>query len=677
MTPPDISALNFEQLIAREWLAVNSIGGYASSTLCGLNTRKYHGLLVAAMSPPVRRMVLLSHVDETVLTETGSFLLSVNEYPGTIFPEGYKLLRAFNADPFPRWAYQGDGFTLEKSLHLLKGQNTVCITYTLLGGTKPVTLEARPLLAMRGIHELSYQWNGRLLSESRRDGSVRIPATTRTPEIFFAHDGEFRSEPYWYLNAIFRREQERGYGGLEDQWDPGIFRWVLSPGQSVHLACSAEPVKLSQVIEEIDRVAADLGKQVSTPDQDENLTALVRAASDYVLTLAPESPQPIFVILQYPWSPPSGRAAMIGMAGLFLVTGRFDEARRLLISLAAAVQDGLVPTEFPEAGGAPLYNGADTSLWFINAVGEYLKYTEDETTARSLLPVLETIISAYSKGTKLGISMDSDGLIASRAGNDATSWMDARAGDWVMTPRSGKTVELNALWYNALRTVSALAQRFGEIAIASDLDRLADRVEIAFNDKFWNEKAKCCFDFIDDGITNGSIRPNQIFAVSLPHPVLRKEFQQRMLHTVVTELLTPMGVRTLSPRDSAYQGRYAGNILSREKAQHQGSAYPWLLGALGTALIRSAGRDTATIARIQQWLQPSLEFMKVQGVGQIGELFDGDTPQNPGGAIASSLSIAEILRCYAQDVLGITAAIPPKPKIVSPTSGSPLASGRQ
>ena len=266
MRPMSISDMSFENLIEREWIAVNGIGGYASSTVCGLNTRKYHGLLVAAMSPPARRMVLLSHVEETVWTSHGEFALANNEYPGTIFPRGFVYLRAFNVEPFPRWAYQGDGFTIEKSLRLLEGKNTACVSYSLLTGEKPVTLEIRALLALRGIHELMYQWNGRLSAESKRSGQVRIPATTRTPEVFFAHDGEFGADPHWHLNAIYRREDERGYGGLEDLWKPGAFRWTLSPGQTAHLACSTEPVHLERVLGDLERARgkpgpADIGGQ--------------------------------------------------------------------------------------------------------------------------------------------------------------------------------------------------------------------------------------------------------------------------------------------------------------------------------------------------------------------------------------------------------------------------------
>ena len=666
MWPTQISEMTFEGLISREWLATNGLGGYASSTLCGLNTRKYHGLLVAAMSPPARRMVLLSRVEQTVVTAHGSFALDANEYPGAIFPQGHHLLRAFSADPFPRWAYQGDGFTIEKSLGLMRGQNAICLSYTLLGGDKSVALHARPLLALRGIHELMYQWNGLLCAQSKSAGKsdgkpagqVRIPASSRTPEVFFAHDGDFSSEPHWYLNTIYRREEERGYAGLEDLWNPGIFRWVLAPGQTVHLVCATEPV-------ELDSVCAELGRMERNPvehtawthaERDENFDALIRAANAFVVTSV-EGPLHPRVIGQYPWSPASGRAAVMGFSGLFLVAGRLQQARWLLLWLATQIQDGLIPTDYPEDAGPPRFNGADTSLWFINAVGQYFSRTDDEQTVRSLLPAIETIISVYRQGTKLGITCDSDGLIASRAADFPTSWMDAQAGNWVITPRRGRTVELNALWFNALRLASSFATRLGNPATAQELAALADNVQSAFNRRFWNASLNSCFDVVDDE-ADASVRPNQILAISLAHPVLTSERHKLLIQTVLADLLTPMGLRTLTPRDPAYQGRYGGNVVARDRAQHQGCAYPWLLGHLATAYLRAYGRSSVTVARVRSWLDGCLAYLRGDGVGQLCELFDGDAPHQPGGAPASALSVAEILRCYAQDVLGIAAAVP-------------------
>ncbi|HEX4052967.1 MAG TPA: amylo-alpha-1,6-glucosidase [Tepidisphaeraceae bacterium] len=672
----NISGMNFEGLIEREWLATNGQGGYACSTLCGLNTRKYHGLLVAAMSPPVRRMVLLSHVEETVWTSHGEFALSCNEYPGAIYPRGFQHLRAFNVDPFPRWAFQGEGFTIEKSLHLMPGENTVCLSYSLLTGEKSVTLEIKALLALRGIHELMYQWNSRLAAEVKRDGLVQIPASSRTPEVFLAHDGEFRSEPHWYLNTIYRRENERGYSGLEDLWKPGSFRWTLAPGQTVHLACSMEPLELKRVCTDLERARENFDRHTAIvrSEVDEELETLLKAADAFVVSSPAEPPDQgtANVISQYPWSSPSGRTALIGFNGLFLVPGRLDEGRSLLLSLAGKLQDGLIPTDFPESGAAPQYNGADTSLWFINAVGEYFRLTDDEQTADSLLPTVEKIIKAYREGTRLGIFCDADGLVGSRAPGVPTSWMDAKVGDWVVTPRQGRTVELNALWFNALRTASSLASRLGKSGLAQEWETLAQKTQASFNRIFWNAELNCCYDVVEDHGSDPSIRPNQILAISLPYPVLASQRNEAVVRLVLNELLTPMGLRTLSRRDPAYQGRYGGNVVSRDRTQHQGSAYPWLLGPLAAAYVRTQGRNDDSVMKIHEWLKPCLQYISGDGVGQLCELCDGDAPHASRGAIASALSVAEILRCYANEVLGI-ATVRPKARPISVSApGKPV-----
>src|SRR5215204_537044 len=281
--PLDVSALSFDDLIGREWLATNALGGYASSTVPCLNTRKYHGLLVAAMAAPVRRMVLLSRVEETVLCNGQPFDLSCNEYPGVIHPQGQNLLRAFHHEPFPRWAYQGDGWTIEKQLRPLQGENTVVISYTVLGGSASVELEARPLFALRGMHELMYQWNAPLEAQKLGKRHFRIPATTKSPEVFFAHDGSFTTQSSWYLNTIYRREQERGYAGLEDMWMPGVVRWKLTPGQTVHFVCSSEPIDYARVITEAQRQFEIAVPPILTHKRDANFEALVRAAEQFVV----------------------------------------------------------------------------------------------------------------------------------------------------------------------------------------------------------------------------------------------------------------------------------------------------------------------------------------------------------------------------------------------------------
>lgn len=664
----NLLALSLDAQLSREWLAVNHLGGYAASTLPGCNTRKYHGLLVAAMSPPVCRMVLLSRVEETVFYDGWPHPLACNEYPDAVFPQGYRLLRAFSNEPFPRWAYQNEGWTLEKQLRLLKGSNTVILSYTLMGSAKPVDLEVRPLLALRGIHELMYQWNAPLAPQNISPTQHHIPATHSTPEVFFAHDGKFLGEGYWYLNTIYRREKERGYSGLEDLWSPGVVRFTLAPGQTVNFVCSTDPIDLPKVLDEADRQFAGVcGLAVEGEKPDFALQALSLASEQFVATTREGRST---LMSGYPWSAPSGRDAMIDLPGLLLVTGKLSIAKGVLEYFASLVNRGLMPSEFPTDGTAPLYRGADVSLWFINAVREYLRYSGDEQTTGKLFDVIDGILSDYERGTSLGIRADAEGLLSAGApGIAATTWMNAEVDGAPVTARHGRAVELNALWYNALRIGSELARRFHHPVRSEELYMLANRVRAAFNRRFWNDAANCCFDVVTDQGADASVRPNQIFAISLPYPVLNIDRHVAVLNKVREELLTPMGVRTLSPRDPNYHGRYDGGVVARDRAYHQGSAYPWLLGPTVSAFLRVYGRAQPTRDRAMAMLRGCLDHLRGQGVGQIHELFDGESPHAPGGLTASARSVAEILRAYVEDVLdlGPVDATMPKPVEASPT----------
>lgn len=659
-----LSSLSFEELLAREWLTTNGLGGFASSSVPCLNTRKYHGLLVAPLSPPVRQTVILSRVEETVVAGGKYFPLSSCEYPGTVHPQGHHYLRAFSADPFPRWAYQGDGWTIEKQLRLLPGENTVCVSYTLLAGSGPVQLEFRPLFALRGIHELMYQWNGRLVVANETRGRPhqhhRIPATNRTPEAFFAHDGEFNPTAYWYLNTIYRNEQARGYAGLEDVWMPGTVTWMVSPGKPVHFACSTDPIDLGRIIRENER-EDDLVPAVAVAGQapDPVLNALTKAASQFVVAGAKggAGPAGTRIVAGYPWLPPSGRDGLIAMPGLLLVTGRLDEAKSLLQSYAAMERRGLMPSDFPWDGSPPRYLASDVSLWFVNAVWQYLRYGGDAAfVERQLLPVIGSIVHHYRRGTELGIHVDDDGLLVARQPGQPTTWMDAKSGDWAPTPRYGRAVEVNALWFNALRIGSVIAARAGEESLQREWTKLADRARDAFDHRFWNHDANCCYDVVDGPGADSAIRPNQLLAISLPFSILSLDRHARVLEVVGRELLTPVGVRTLSPHHPQYAGKYRGYVDERDRAYHQGTAYPWLLGPYVTAALKVRGRSAQVRAEAGQLLEGCFAYMRDQGVGQVCELFDGSAPHRAGGVRSSARSVGELIRCYVEDVLDLSPA---------------------
>ncbi len=645
---------NLDAELDREWLAANGLGGYACSTATSTNTRKYHGLLVAAMAPPVRRMVLLSRVEETVVCDGWSTPLACNEYPGTLFPRGDQSLRAFSADPFPRWAYQGSGWTLEKTLRLVPGQNGVVVSYTLLGGGTNVELYLRPVFALRDIHELTYQWNGQLNVENWSAQHHRIPATGRTPEVFFAHDGVFEIDSHWYLNTIYRREQQRGYAGLEDLWNPGVTRWSLRPGQTVHFACATDPIDLPRLLATVNARGDECAAALSTAaGGDETLRLLLRAADQFVLTVPThDGPAATYAAANYPWGPPSPRHTLTGFTGLFLIPGKWSAGRDLLLRLAGLMVDGVLPSFLPETGGRPLYHGVDTSLWFVNAVHNYLRYSGDVDGVRgTLFDAVASVIHWCREGTSLGIRTDVDGLLSTNQPGVPTTWMDALADGWVVTPRGGKAVEVNALWHNALCCAAEMAAQLGQPELSADYAHAGSTAKASFNRRFWNAAANCCYDVIEELGADPAIRPNQLLAISLPYAALSCNRFEAVLETVRSQLMTPFGPRTLSPADGNYRGHYAGNIVERDRAYHQGAVHPWLLGHYVTAYLKVNGRGPGARGEAGELLAPCLNHLRTVGEGQLCELFDGDGPHRPGGAIAAAASVAELLRAYAEDVL--------------------------
>jgi len=673
----DLSRLDLDGLTSREWIVPNHLGGFASSTLCGMNTRKYHGLLVAAMSPPVRRMVLLSRVEERVLMDGWPVDLACNKYPGTVYPVGHTFLRAFSNDPFPRWAYQGDGWTVEKSLQLVHGQNTVVLSYSLLGGRKAVDFELRPLLALRGIHQLSYQRNVRFTVETKQSGLHRVAPTSGTPEVFFAHDGQFTPEAFWYLSTVYTREQERGYAGLEDVWSPGVIRWALLPGETVRFVCSTDPVDVAGAMERLERQSAVVSvPPMPLPGNDDDLDALHRAADLFTLHL-PDGTDGI--LSQFPWTAPNVRDALIAAPGILLSRGRIAEARSLVDTLLPLVRDGLLPTEFPEDGSEALYEGVDTGLWLMRLAGEVLEQTRDDIDAARWFAPLAQIVRDLQHAPAgdagparaLGLTMRDDGLLQSVAPGRSTSWMSAKVSDRVVTPRYGSPVELNALWFNALCTVRDVARRLGHERWDTELSTLALRVKESFNRTFWNASLGCCFDVVDDASHDPAVRPNQLLSISLRHPVLDSARWKDVIEVVHKSLLVTRGLRTLSPTDPAYHGRYVGDIVRRDHAYHQGSAFPWLLGPLVTAYVRAYGPTPDTRRTVRAWLRPCLDYLNDQGVGTLPELFDGDAPHLPGGAVADARAVGELLRCYTQDVLVTTPWTP----VPSPDPAPPVPDG--
>jgi predicted glycogen debranching enzyme len=647
-----LTCADLPEASSREWLETNGIGGFASSTIIGLNSRRYHSLLTAATKPPVGRVVLLSKLEETLVIDAGRFELSTNQYKGAIHPRGYLYLDSFRLDPFPVFTYRVDDIQIEKSVFLVQGENTVVVQYSLPGApTTRCILEVRPLIAFRDFHSTTHANDAISRKVENVPGRVAIQPYPDLPILHFAHNaGAVDAAGLWFYNFEYEREKERGLDSSEDLYSPFHLRFQLgkdSPGIMIastidqHTAAEARSLE-RQERERRQKVIA------AAPEHDAFAETLTAAADQFIVARGERKS----VIAGYPWFSDWGRDTMISLPGLTLVTGRYDDARNILRTFANSVDQGMLPNRFPDAGEAPEYNTVDAALWMFHTVHELLRYTRDYEFVRSdLYRPLTDILSWHERGTRYGIRLDSDGLLHAGVPGVQLTWMDVKIGDWVVTPRMGKPVEIQALWYNALRVMEHLATTFGERDRAAHYSEMAKRTHDRFARVFWNETDGCLYDVVSDSGADRSIRPNQIFAISLPYSLLVGEKALRVLEVVERELLTAYGLRTLSPRDPNYKGRYRGDPRSRDSAYHQGTVWPWLLGSFLTAYVRVYGSSIEARNRVSQLLQPLRSHLFQAGLGQISEVFDADPPHLPGGCIAQAWSVAEVLRAYVEDAL--------------------------
>jgi glycogen debranching enzyme len=613
-----ITRLDLDRARKLEWLETNGLGGYASSTVCGMNTRRYHGLLVAALKPPVGRMVLLSKIEETVIADGERYELGVNQYPGAVHPRGDRWLEEFRLAPFPVFLYRVAGREIEKRVYMARGSNTVVVEYELRGA--PCGLELRPLIAFRDYHA-TMRRNDALDSRLEiGDGVVGVRPYEGCPGLRFAHGGgEVGHSEDWYFDFEYERERERGLDYREDLFQPFVLRYRLSGEVRVVVSTDAKP--------QAPRREKGCGPQ--------GLVERLKAASDAYLVKRGEGHT---VIAGYHWFADWGRDTMIALPGLTLAAGRFQEARGILREFARSVDQGMLPNRFPDAGETPEYNTVDATLWFFEAARAYAEASGDWAFVREeLLPVFEDIAAWHVRGTRYGIRVDEDGLLACGEPGVQLTWMDAKVGDWVVTPRHGKPVEIQALWYNALRILESLGGggRYGE---------MAGKARESFEAQFWNKDAGCLFDVVDGPARDGSIRPNQLFAVSLAYPLLEGGRARMVVDRVERELLTPMGPRSLSPHDPRYRGRYEGGVWERDSAYHQGTVWPWLMGPFVTAYLRVHGGTDAARAQVRRWLREFEAHLEEAGLGHVSEIADGDSPHTPRGCIAQAWSVAELLR---------------------------------
>ena len=650
---------NLNEASRREWLETNGLGGFASSTIIGLNTRRYHGLLVAATKPPVGRYVLLSKLEETLLFDGRAFDLSTNRYPAVVHPQGFRYLKEFRLDPFPVFTYEIEGIEIEKTVFMVHGENSAIIQYQLgnVGGSKSlpekIALELRPLIAFRDYHGTTHENTALNTAVASLPGLASITPYTGLPSLHLAHNaGQLESSnASWYRNFEYEAEHARGLDFTEDLFNPCLLRFDLRPGAGAMIIASTQPRDAASVDE---YRQAEIRRRVSivrhAPMKDALVESLTTAADQFIVARGKQKT----VIAGYHWFSDWGRDTMIALPGLALTTGRYDVARSILRTFARHVDRGMLPNRFPDAGETPEYNTVDATLWFIEAVRSYLAYTDDlDFVDNELYGVLTEIVSWHVGGTRFGIKVDSNGLLNSGELGVQLTWMDAKVGDWVVTPRRGKPVEIQALWYNALCVMEDIARWLGDEVSNHRYSAMAALTSGSFNRLFWNEKSRCLFDVVNGGPPDASIRPNQIFAVSLPHTMLNPARANRVLDVVQEHLLTPFGLRTLAPSDPQYRGRYTGDQASRDGAYHQGTVWPWLMGPFLTAYIKVHGRSEPARRQAESWLSAFKDRLSDSGLGQVSEIFEGDEPHRPVGCIAQAWSVAELLRATVEDVYGV------------------------
>jgi len=642
--------------LRREWLETNGLGGFASSTIIGLNTRRYHGLLVAATKPPVGRFVLLSKLEETLFIEGQAFELSANRYPGVVHPQGFRYLKQFRLDPFPVFTYEVEGIEIEKSVFMIQGENSTVVHYELKKNNHPESpknlwLELRPLIAFRDYHSTTHE-NGAINRDvEERSGLASVSPYQGLPSLYLAHNAvDLRKTGDWYRNFEYDAERERGLDFSEDLFNPLVLRFDLRLRRQASVIASTEQRDVAKVEYRESEITRRRNAKLSSPVEDDFVQTLAAAADQYIVSRGDQKT----VIAGYHWFSDWGRDTMIALPGLTLPTGKHEVARSILRTFAKHADQGMLPNRFPDAGETPEYNTVDATLWFFEAARAYLAYTGDlEFVRDELYPVFADIVLWHVRGTRYGIKVDPSGLLSSGEPGVQLTWMDAKVGDWVVTPRRGKPVEIQALWYNALCIMEDLARHFGDEAGQKRYRSMATLARWSFNRLFWNEPTGCLYDVVNGGPPDASIRPNQIFAVSLTHSMLSTERAKAVVEKVQEHLLTPYGLRTLAPSDPQYRGRYTGGPTERDGAYHQGTVWPWLMGPFISAYVKVNGDSEAARRQAAAWLAPLKDHLADGGLGHISEILDGDSPQRPCGCIAQAWSVAEILRALVEDVYGL------------------------
>ncbi|GAB7024448.1 amylo-alpha-1,6-glucosidase [Salidesulfovibrio brasiliensis] len=634
--------VNTERATRKEWLDTNGIGGYASSTVINCHTRKYHGLLVAALKKPKGRFVLLSKVETSLLHDDLEFALSTNKYPGVYHPTGHQFFDGFEQGLHPSVTYRIGDMLLRKSILMVYGENTVLLSYELLEGRVSPTLRIRPMLAYRDVHRLT-QENMFLRPRTYPEKNGRkIQPYDGMPPLYMGtnRSSEFYAGPKWHLNVEYLQERERGFKYQEDLFCPGVFDVPLKKGKPVIFAASTDPISNLERVrkKEVERREQEFSR---SRDRGKHTRWLKYYSDQFLIRNASDKAS---VIAGYHWFGEWGRDTMIALPGLTFHSGRLPFGEEVLAAYAGMERDGLLPNYLDQSSEHLAYNSVDASLWFFWTVQEYLRAKGSRRfVTKRLLPAMKGIVAAHLDGRVPLCRLDEDGLL--HAGNEHTqlTWMDAQAYGRPVTPRHGAAVEINALWYNALRFYLELAS--GDDDLRERAERAADTLAANFMERFWNHDDNCLSDVVNERGQDHCIRPNQIFAVSLPHSMLDMERMRAVMATVESHLLTPYGLRTLSPRNPLYSPFYRGDADARDAAYHQGMVWPWLAGHFGEAMLRQSADRKETIKYLRSYLKPILKaFPKDHGIASIPELYTGNPPHRPQGTIAQAWSVAEAIR---------------------------------
>jgi len=633
---------NYDEAVQDEWLETNGLGGWAGSSIIGCNTRRYHGLLVAATVPPTERMNLVNKLDETIILSNQRFDLSTNDYGDVISPQGYQYLSSFKKDLFPEWIYEVNGIKLTKTIAMVHGENTTLIIYKVEKANGPFILELLPLISARGYHSLQHAYNNIFWDVQFENGIFKNQPFYGAPNIYLSVPGAtYKHDPRWFYRFNYAVEKYRGLDFEEDLFNHGMFTLELKEGDSLGIIISTEDPQNRNVhilLEQENLRRKDLIKGY---EKNETLQQLILAADQFIVKRDEDLKT---VIAGYHWFTDWSRDTMISLPGLCLSTARYEDAKKIIAAFAKNVSMGMLPNRFTDNNEPPEYNNVDGTLWYFVAIYKYLEHTNDtEFILKEILPVLKNIIDWHFKGTRYNIHVDEDGLLYAGEKGVQLTWMDAKIGDWVVTPRMGKPVEIQALWYNTLNIFSKLLEMNGQEEDARIVCIDANKAKKSFLQKFWFEEGHYLYDVIDEKENpDATLRPNQLFAISLPFALIEGEQAEAVLKIMEEQLYTPVGLKSLPKSDVHYVPVYGGDTYHRDSSYHEGTVWSWLLGPYIDALMKSESENKK--AKAKKVIEDFKYHLNEGCIGSVSEIFDADEPHHPRGCVAQAWGVAEILR---------------------------------